>query len=126
VNRSDGTVARLIRDPAMYERMAGALERLDSLGATILAGQGTLGRLVRDESLYEGFLGVVGRADTTLAHVEGFGGGLSEADGTIARLLHDPELYDQFLRAVVDIQNLIQAIRDNPRAYRPEVNVRVF
>jgi phospholipid/cholesterol/gamma-HCH transport system substrate-binding protein len=126
MNRSDGTISRLIRDPAMYERMEGALERLDSLGATILAGQGTLGRLVRDESLYEGLVGVVGRADTTLGHVEGFVGGLTEADGTIARLLEDPALYDEFLRTIVDIQNLIQDIRANPRAYRPEVNVRVF
>jgi hypothetical protein len=58
--------------------------------------------------------------------VEGFVGGLTEADGTIGRLLEDPELYDQFLRTVVDIQNLIQDIRANPRGYRPEVNVRVF
>jgi phospholipid/cholesterol/gamma-HCH transport system substrate-binding protein len=126
MNRSDGTISRLIRDPAMYERMEGALDRLDSLGATILAGQGTLGRLVRDESLYEGLVGVVGRADTSLGHVEGFVGGLTEAEGTIARLLEDPALYDEFLRTIVDIQNLIQDIRANPRAYRPEVNVRVF
>lgn len=126
MNRSDGTISRLIRDPAMYERMEGALVRLDSLGATILAGHGTLGRLVQDESLYEGLVGVVGRADTTLGHVEGFVGGLTEADGTIARLLEDPALYDEFLRTIVDIQNLIQDIRANPRAYRPEVNVRVF
>jgi phospholipid/cholesterol/gamma-HCH transport system substrate-binding protein len=126
VNRADGTVSRLIRDPAMYERMESALVRLDSLGATILAGEGTLGRLVRDDALYEGMVGAVGRADATLGHVEEFVGELTEADGTIRRLLEDPELYDQFLRTVVDIQNLIQDIRANPRAYRPEVNVRVF
>lgn len=126
VNRADGTIARLIRDPAMYEQMESALVRLDSIGATILGGRGTLGRLVHDDALYDGLLGVVDRADTTLAHVEGFVGGLTEADGTISRLLEDPELYDQLLRAIVDIQDLIRAIRDNPREYRPDVNIRVF
>jgi phospholipid/cholesterol/gamma-HCH transport system substrate-binding protein len=126
VNRSDGTMSRLIRDPAMYEQMESALIRLDSIGATILSGRGSLGRLVHDDALYEGLVGFVDRADTALVHVEGFVGGLTEADGTISRLLEDPELYDQLLRTIVDIQNLIQEIRENPREYRPDVNVRVF
>lgn len=126
INRSEGTVSRLIHDPAMYDRMESALTRLDSLGAVILAGQGTLGRMVQDDSLYDALLGVVGRADTTLAGVDGFMGEMTEADGTIHRLLEDPALYDEFLKTVVDIQNLIQSIRNDPRAYRPEVRVRVF
>jgi hypothetical protein len=106
--------------------MESALTRLDSLGAVILAGEGTLGRLVQDDSLYHALLGVVGRADTTLAGIEGFVGDMTEADGTIRRLLEDPALYDEFLKTVVDIQNLIRAIRDDPRAYRPDVTIRVF
>lgn len=126
ISRSDGTVSRLIRDPAMYNRMESALTRLDSLGAVILSGQGTLGRLVQDDSLYEALVGVVGRADTTLAGIEGFVGDVTAADGTVRRLLEDPALYDEFLKTVVDIQNLIRAVRDDPRSYRPDVRIRVF
>jgi phospholipid/cholesterol/gamma-HCH transport system substrate-binding protein len=126
VNGSDGTVGRLIRDPAMYDRMEGALVRLDSLGAAILEGQGTLGRLVRNDSLYDGLLGIVDRADSTLLGVEGMVERIAGADGTVGRLLDDPALYDEFLKAVVDIQTLIQAIREDPQAFRPEVRVRVF
>jgi phospholipid/cholesterol/gamma-HCH transport system substrate-binding protein len=126
MNRADGTVARLIRDPAMYDRMESALVRLDSVAGAVLTGQGTLGRLMHDDALYESLLGVTGRADTTIAGVEGFIRNLTEADGTIARLLEDPELYDQLLKAIVDVQNLINDIRENPREYRPDVNVRVF
>jgi phospholipid/cholesterol/gamma-HCH transport system substrate-binding protein len=126
LNRADGTLSRLIHDPAMYERMEAALVRVDSLAGAALAGEGTLGRLMADETLYEGMLGVVGRADSTLAGVEGAILGLTEADGTIRRLIEDPELYDQLLRAIVDIQNLVQAIREDPREFRPDVRVRVF
>jgi phospholipid/cholesterol/gamma-HCH transport system substrate-binding protein len=126
LNRADGTMSRLIHDPAMYERMDRTLARLDSLGAAILAGEGTLGRLIRDDALYDGMVGVVERADTTLAGVEGFVHELTEADGTVRRLLDDPELYDQLLKAIVDVQALIQAIRDDPRAYRPDLHFRVF
>jgi phospholipid/cholesterol/gamma-HCH transport system substrate-binding protein len=126
LNRADGTISRLIHDPAMYQRMEAALVRLDSLGAMALSGRGTLGRLLVDEGLYEGLVGVVGRADTTLAGVEGFVLEMTEADGTVRRLMEDPALYDELLKAIVDVQNLINAIRENPREYRPDVHIRVF
>jgi phospholipid/cholesterol/gamma-HCH transport system substrate-binding protein len=126
VNRADGTVGRLIRDPALYEQMERSLATLERVGTDILAGEGTLGRLLHDDALYEELLAIAGRADTTLAGVQRYVEGAAEAEGTLHRLLHDPELYDQFLRAVVDVQNLIRAIRENPREYRPEVRIRVF
>jgi phospholipid/cholesterol/gamma-HCH transport system substrate-binding protein len=122
VNRSDGTLARMIRDPSLYEQMSSALARLDSLGGAIVDGQGSLGRLLQDDSLYDGLVDVLGRADSTLASVDGVVADMGE-DGTVARLLEDPELYDQFLKTVVDLQALIQTIREDPGALRPEVHV---
>jgi phospholipid/cholesterol/gamma-HCH transport system substrate-binding protein len=116
----------MIRDPELYERLNGALTRLDSLGAAVLAGEGTLGKLVRDDSLYAGMVGVVGRADSALAGVEGLVAGVNHSEGTLARLLEDPALYDQLLKTVVDLQNLIHAIRADPKAFRPAVTVDVF
>jgi phospholipid/cholesterol/gamma-HCH transport system substrate-binding protein len=126
LNRADGTISRLIHDPAMYERMETALIRLDSVALAVLGGQGTLGRLLVDESLYDGMVGAVGRVDTTLAGVEGFILEMTEADGTVRRLMEDPALYDELLKAIVDVQNLINAIRENPREFRPDVQIRVF
>jgi phospholipid/cholesterol/gamma-HCH transport system substrate-binding protein len=123
VNRSDGTVGRMIRDPELYDRMNRTLARLDSLGAAITEGEGSLGRLISDDSLYEGLVGVVGRADSALAGVEGFVGRATEADGTMARLLEDPELYDQLLRTIVELQTLIQEIREDPGALSPRIRV---
>lgn len=123
INRSDGTMARVIRDPELYERMSSTLARVDSLSAVALGGGGTLGRLIQDDSLYVGLLGMVGRADTTLAGFEGFVAGATEADGTLARLLEDPALYDELLRAVVDLQTLIQTLREDPSVLSPDVRV---
>lgn len=126
INRSDGTLGRLIRDPEMYDRLNGSLARLDSLGRMILAGNGTLGRLVRDDSIYQGLVGVLGRADSAVAGIQGVVGGMENGNGTLARLMEDPTLYDQFLKTVVDLQYLIQAIRDDPRAFRPQVDIDIF
>lgn len=123
VNHSDGTLARIIHDPALYDAMSRTLDRLDSLGALALEGDGSLGRLLNDDQLYDGLLGVVGRADTTLAGVEGFVAGLEDADGTLARLLEDPQLYDELLKTIVDLQNMIQAIREDPSALSPTIRV---
>lgn len=126
VTRSDGTFNRIVHDPTLYHRMNDALARLDSIGAVIMAGEGSLGRLIRDDALYEGLVGVVGRADSTVAGVQLFVEALDDGDGTLARLLEDPALYDQLLKTIVDLQNLIMEIRENPRAFTPPVTVEVF
>lgn len=123
INRSDGTMARIIRDPELYHRMNSALARLDSLGAVALGGQGSLGRMIHDDSLYEGLLGAVGRADSTLAGVEELLAGVSEGEGALQRMLEDPELYDQLLKTIVDLQSLIQSIREDPSALSPQIQV---
>lgn len=126
VRTSDGTLGRIIRDPALYEELVGAVARIDSLAGLALAGEGTIGRLLRDDSVYEGLLRVIGRADTTIAGLGGTLGALTNGEGTLHRLLGDPALYDQLLKAVIDLQILINEIRQNPKRFRPEINVDIF
>ena len=47
-------------------------------------------------------------------------------DGSLQKLMSDPELYDQFLKAVVDLQSLLNDVRQSPGKYKPTINVRVF
>jgi phospholipid/cholesterol/gamma-HCH transport system substrate-binding protein len=123
VNRSEGTLSRMIRDPELYDRMSGALARLDSLGAVILGGQGSLGRLVQDDSLYQQLVRAAGTADSSLAGIQALVTSAEQGDGALARLLQDPEIYDQLLKTIVDLQNLIQEIREDPSALSPEIRV---
>lgn len=123
VHDSDGTLARLIDDPTLYDRLDQTLIRLDSIGAAVLDQEGSLGRLIGDDALYEGLVGAVGRADSTLAALERMIGQAADADGTFARLLEDPELYDQLLKSVVDLQSLIQELREDPGALSPRIRV---
>jgi phospholipid/cholesterol/gamma-HCH transport system substrate-binding protein len=126
INRSDGTLGRLISDPALYERLTATLARIDALTGQVLEGEGTLGQLLHSDTLHRGMLGVVERADTALARIGGGLDGLITGDGTIQRLLTDPAMYDELLKAVVDLQILLLDIRENPRRYRPEVNIDLF
>ena len=126
INQADGTLARLIHDPALYDEIHGTIARIDSLGLAILSGEGTLGLLIQDDAAYQALLGAIGRADSTILSFGGALSGLTDGEGTIQRFLTDPALYDEFLRAVIELQTLIQDMRENPRKYRPEVKVDVF
>jgi phospholipid/cholesterol/gamma-HCH transport system substrate-binding protein len=126
INQSQGTVGRLIRDPELYDRLTVALGRLDALTAQALDGGGTIGQLLSSDTLHRGLLGVVGRADSALLSIGSGLAGLTDGEGTLQRLLTDPALYDELLKAVVDLQTLLLDIRENPRRYRPEVNVDIF
>jgi phospholipid/cholesterol/gamma-HCH transport system substrate-binding protein len=126
INRSQGTVGRLIRDPELYDRLTSTLGRIDALTGQALASEGTLGQLIHSDTLHRALLGVVDRADTALTQVGAGLEGLTTGQGTIQRLLTDPALYDELLKAVVDLQILLLDIRENPRRYRPEVNIDLF
>jgi phospholipid/cholesterol/gamma-HCH transport system substrate-binding protein len=126
LNRTDGTFGRLLSDPALYHDLTRAVARIDSIGALAMHGDGTLGRLLTDDELHRGLLGTVARADSSMAAVSTFLARLTEGDGSVQRMFTDPALYDELLKAVVDVQTLINAIRQDPERYRPDVRVRVF
>jgi phospholipid/cholesterol/gamma-HCH transport system substrate-binding protein len=126
LNRADGTFGRLLRDPELYESVNRAVARLDSVGGLMLHGDGTVGQLLRSDTLHRNLLATVARADTAVASIAGFLAGMTEGDGTLQRLFTDPQLYDEVLKAIVDVQNLIAAIRQDPERFRPDVRVRVF
>ena len=126
ISRADGTFGRMIRDPALYERMHGAIARVDSLGTMMLHGEGSMAQLLRSDTLYRGIIGTLTTADSAVTDLASFVNRMTTGNGSIQRLMTDPELYDQFLKAVIDVQTLLNDIRLNPAAYKPNITVDVF
>lgn len=126
INRADGTFGRLVRDPAMYEQLQGAVSRVDSIGALVLNGQGSVGKLLRDDAMFNNLAGATARADSVMAGINELVGRMREGNGSLQKLMTDPALYDQFLKAVVDLQSLLNDVRQSPDKYKPNINVKVF
>jgi phospholipid/cholesterol/gamma-HCH transport system substrate-binding protein len=126
VNRADGTLGRLIRDPEMYERMNGAVARVDSIGTVLLYGQGSAGLLLRDDALYRNLASSTARADSALGGISALVEQMRSGDGSLQKLLTDPQLYDQFLKSVIDLQALLNDVRQQPDKYKPNVQVDIF
>lgn len=126
VNRGDGALSRMIRDPELYRRLVSAASRVDSLGGLVLHGRGTLSQLMRNDSLYRGLAGLTSKADAAAGDFATLLQRINRTDGTFNRMLTDPRLFDEFLKAVIDLQTMIGDVRQNPKKYVPDVNVKVF
>lgn len=116
VDRGEGFLGRALEDDALYHRLVSATAALDSITSTVAAGEGSLGRLVRSDSLYESLSGMAERSDSLLR-------ALRTGEGTMGRLLTEDALYEELLKTVVDLNAVLQDLRENPRRYIPPVEV---
>ena len=113
---SDGPVMRMLEDDSLYLSIRSTLTSLDSLAAGVARGEGSLGRMLTTDTLYSALLGSVARTDSLLASLE-------SGDGAMGRLFTDPALYEELLKAMVDFGALLEAVREDPDRYVPEVSV---
>jgi phospholipid/cholesterol/gamma-HCH transport system substrate-binding protein len=90
--------------------MVETTNELQQVTSQIEAGQGTIGKLLQDPELYQRMTNVVARADSLLNR-------LDTGQGTAGRMLNDQSLYERLDKLVVDMQQLIEDIRENPRKY---------
>lgn len=112
----DGPVMRMLQDDSLYVSIRSTLTSLDSVTAGIARGEGSLGRMLTTDTLYTALLGSVSRMDSLLASLE-------SGEGAMGRLFTDPGLYEQLLKTMVDFGSLLEAVRENPERYLPDVSV---
>ena len=116
VGRGEGALAQLAGDDQLYQDLRSVVAGLDTLTTTLISGEGTLSRLLTDESLYANLNSTSARADSLLAALE-------SGEGTLGRMLTDQELYESLLKLLVDVQAVVQELRENPRKYVPPIKV---
>ncbi|MGH7724882.1 MAG: MlaD family protein [Candidatus Eiseniibacteriota bacterium] len=70
IERGEGSLGLLAKDPALYRNLSGATARLDTTLARIERGEGNLGKLSRDEALYRNLEQSLGRLDKLMADIQ--------------------------------------------------------
>jgi phospholipid/cholesterol/gamma-HCH transport system substrate-binding protein len=150
IDEGNGTVARLVHDPELYDRLSSAARRADELTGRALDGDGTLAALLSDGKMAEDLRGtassmaatarrvekgegVLGRLtkaneqsreiERTLANVELVSGRLAEAKGTLGALISDPALLGRMNTLLVEMDSLVADVRRNPERY---IKLRAF
>ena len=98
VGEGKGTVAQLLKDPALYNNLKDASQRISEMTAAMQKGKGTMGKLIGDDLLYNRLL-------AASESMERFGNKLNKGQGTLNRLVEDPALYDRLLGATTSLED---------------------
>lgn len=120
IDRGEGTVGRLVNDPALYDRMMATVSDLRASAAnvrTVLgdakgvidqvkSGQGALGVLLYDPTTAENI-------KVTLQNVREVSDKIARGDGTLGKLLNDNGLYDEAQSALKKADRTLDTMNDS-------------
>jgi phospholipid/cholesterol/gamma-HCH transport system substrate-binding protein len=94
ISQGEGTAGKLLTDPALYDRSAKVLEKIEIASEKSIAlldkvdrGEGTIGRLMTDKELYD-------RANRAVKELNDLAIRLNNQNGTLVKLT-DPALYQR-------------------------------
>jgi phospholipid/cholesterol/gamma-HCH transport system substrate-binding protein len=110
INQGQGTLGKLVKDPALYNNLNQTTAKANRLMAQIDEGKGTLGMLAKDEAFRN-------KVSSTVSSLQSILRRANEGQGTVGKLLHDPSLYNNSNRAIVEMRELLHAVRANPKKY---------
>ena len=103
IEAEDGTIAQLIKNPALYENMNKTLEAISSAVTEIKEAQGTMKLLIKDPSLYNQML-------SASRSIQSFGDTLDKSSGTLKKFINDPSLYQNLDAAVYQLSVILERI----------------
>jgi phospholipid/cholesterol/gamma-HCH transport system substrate-binding protein len=103
VGEGQGTVAQLLKDPALYNNLKEASQRISAMIAAMQSGKGTAGKLINDDLFYNRLL-------AASESMERFGSKLDKEQGTLHRLIEDPQVYENLAQASARLQAILQGI----------------
>jgi phospholipid/cholesterol/gamma-HCH transport system substrate-binding protein len=113
LDRGDGTLAKLLNDPGLYDRANAAMGDLEKVTNRLASGQGDLGRLVNgDGALYDEVRETVASLNKTATNLEEISDQVRSGEGTLGRIVTDDELYQEARDAVHGLDRATAGIED--------------
>jgi len=110
VNSGHGTIGKFLKDPSMYDNANKTVANVKQLTDDINAGKGALGKLAKDQVFADKLQNTMNRMSDMMDR-------LNSGQGTMGKLLQDETLYNNTNKLLTDTQDLIQAVRKNPKKY---------
>jgi phospholipid/cholesterol/gamma-HCH transport system substrate-binding protein len=110
IQTGDGTVGKLVKDPALYDDTRKTIADFRKILAEIDAGQGDIGKLLKSDELHQEIKGTMGRLDVMLDKI-------NKGDGTVGQLLNNPSLYENLDATTREVRGLLKDFRANPKKF---------
>jgi phospholipid/cholesterol/gamma-HCH transport system substrate-binding protein len=113
-----GTLGKFLKDSTLYDNANSTVSNLNQMTADINAGRGALGKIARDQEF-------ANKLQNTMNRLSDLTEKLDNGSGTAALFLRDPAVYNNSNKLLVETQELIKAIRQNPKQYLT-IRLKVF
>lgn len=110
MQQGKGTAGKFLKDPSLYNNANDTISNLKKITDDINAGKGTIGKLSKDDELAK-------KLDTTITKLSELTTRLEAGQGTAGKLFTDETLYNNTNQAMIEAQQLLKAIRQNPKKY---------
>jgi len=118
LNAGKGTAGKFLKDPTLYNTANDTIANVKKLTDDVNAGKGALGVLARDQQFAD-------KLKNTMNKLSDLSDRLNSGEGTIGKLLQDPSVYNHTSELLVETQQLIKAIRQNPKQYLT-IRLKIF
>jgi phospholipid/cholesterol/gamma-HCH transport system substrate-binding protein len=110
LNAGQGTAGKLLKDPSLYDNANKTVANVKQLTDDINAGKGALGKMAKDQEFANKLQNTVNRLSELTDR-------LNAGEGSAGKFLRDPALYNNTNQLLLDTQDLIKAVRQNPKKY---------
>ncbi len=110
LNAGKGTAGKLLQDPSLYNNANQTIANVKQMTDDISAGKGAIGKLTKDQEFAD-------KLQNTMNKLSAITDELQAGHGTAGRFLKDETLYNNTNQLLTDTQDLIKAIRKNPKRY---------
>lgn len=99
VESGQGSLGKVIYDPALYNRLNSTVAQFQSLVADVANGKGSIGRAIVSDELYT-------NANNTITKLNTIIDDINAGKGTAGKFLKDPALYDNANAAITNVKQL--------------------
>jgi phospholipid/cholesterol/gamma-HCH transport system substrate-binding protein len=110
LNAGSGSAGKLLKDPTLYNNANQTVANVKQLTDDINAGKGALGKMAKDQEF-------ANKLQNTMNRLSDLADRLDAGEGSAGKFLRDPTLYNNTNQLLTDTQELIKAVRQNPKKY---------
>jgi phospholipid/cholesterol/gamma-HCH transport system substrate-binding protein len=103
VESGQGSIGKLIYDPALYNRFADTVNEFKGIVDQVRAGQGSLGKLISNEDAYNQVMAAINKVNVMIDD-------LQQGKGTAGKFLKDPALYNNANESIANVKKLTEDI----------------
>jgi len=118
IDSGQGSVGMMVKDPALYKNLSEAVQHANSLLGDMDAGKGAMGMVVKDPQFAKQLMDALTQVDALADKVNG-------GQGSLGKLANDPALYTNANQMLENTNELVKAIRSNPKKYLV-IHMKVF